>query len=109
MTEYSELAQSTAKDILTQEPGDYRAVLLSVLPFAEADDLPGGNLVVSAWLRIGTDLNALIRFARDHKSDEGITPVLTYLRDALNPVEGKSKYDMGAEDEQARVWLDENS
>jgi len=107
-TEYSEMAQSTAKDVLKLEPGDPRTVLLSLVPFVEADDIPGCNLVMKAWMTIGTKLPELVSFASQNKQDEVIGSVLNWFRDNLLPPKGKGepKFDMTKEDIRAQAWFD---
>ena len=104
-TKYSELAQNTAKDVLKAKVLNPRLVILSMLPFMEADDIPGCNLVMKCWMRGGANLVELAKFARDNKKDEVIAPVLDWFRDNLLPHKGEPKFDMTKEDLRAGAWI----
>jgi hypothetical protein len=102
--QYSELAQNTAKGVLKAKVLGPRLLLLSMLPFVEADDIPGCNLVMRAWLTNGTNFPELVKWTKDHKNDEDIRPVLDWFRENL--LGDQKKFAMRQEDARAQAWID---
>jgi len=100
------MAQNAAKAVLKLDYTEPKVVLLSMLPFVEVEDIPGANLVMKSWMKVGTDLPQLVKYARDHKNDEDIKPVLDWFRDNLLPPKGEAKFDMTKEDLRAGAWID---
>ena len=110
---FTEEAKLAATAILANPPEskDYKKILVSLAPYADADDLPGTTLVIESWLSHGNvKLVELIKFARAERRDEEIMPVLNWLRDILNPKKGNPThpYDMTALTEACGAWIREN-
>jgi hypothetical protein len=106
---FTEEAISTATAILAQPSSkDYRAMLMSLSPFVEASDLPGAQLVIEAWIS-KSSLSELVKFARGNRNDEGVRPVLNWLKDTLTP-KGPVTHgvDMTALAEATKAWITEN-
>lgn len=111
MSHYTKTAQSAAKAVLGLKYTDPKTVLLSMAPFAKADDIPGCNLVLNAWMSVQADIPAIIKFARADRANTIYAGLLDWLKSNLiggdNP-RVLGGFDMTKEDIRAKAWLDEN-